>query len=131
MTMAFTETGTLVYGVQFNGEIHRDFEIRLQTVGDEIDVTQEVGSDVVDAHFTVHLLARTLVRLGSIPDDDITADLLRENLIYEDYITLLRAGRGAKKKLMDMKSASGTSGSTASSSVSSDSPSPTSDDLPQ
>uniref|UniRef100_UPI000665ABBE hypothetical protein n=1 Tax=Serratia marcescens TaxID=615 RepID=UPI000665ABBE len=118
---------TLAYGVQHNGVIHRDFEIRLQTVGDEIEVVAEVGSDIVDANFTVHLLARTLLRLGSIPAEEITPELLKEGLIYEDYTALLRAGRGAKKKLMDMKSGSETTDSTASSSASSDLPKPTSD----
>ncbi len=125
--MQFTETGTLAYGVQHNGVIHRDFEIRLQTVGDEIEVVAEVGSDIVDANFTVHLLARTLLRLGSIPAEEITPELLKAGLIYEDYTALLRAGRGAKKKLMDMKNGSETTDSTASSSVSSDSLKPTSD----
>lgn len=117
--MQFTQTGTLEYGVQFNGEIHRDFEIRLQTVGDEIDVVQEVGSDIIDANFTVHLLARTLLSLGTVPEEEITPELLKDNLIYEDYNTLLKASRGAKKKLMDMKTGSETSASTASSSESS------------
>lgn len=125
--MQFTQSGTLEYGVQFNGEIHRDFEIRLQTVGDEIDTVAEVGSDVIDANFTVHLLARTLIRLGSIPEDELTPELLKDNLIYEDYMALLRASRGAKKKLMDMKSESETSGSTVSSSGNSDSPRTTSE----
>jgi hypothetical protein len=125
--MQFTQSGTLEYGVLYNGDIHRDFEIRMQTVGDEIDTVQEVGSDIIDANFTVHLMARTLLRLGTIPEEEITPDLLKDNLIYEDYNALLRASRGAKKKLMDMKSLSATSGSTASSLVSSDSPQPTSD----
>ena len=125
--MQFTQSGTLEYGVQFNGEIHRDFEIRLQTVGDEIDTVAEVGCDIIDANFTVHLLARTLISLGSIPEDEITPELLKDNLIYEDYMALVRASRGAKKKLMDMKSGSETSGSTASSSGNSDSPRTTSD----
>ncbi len=120
--MQFTQSGTLVFGVQFNEQIHRDFEIRLQTVGDEIDTVAEVGSDIVDANFTVHLLARTLVRLGTIPEEEITPELLKDNLIYEDYNTLLQAARGAKKKLMDMKNESEISDSTASSSASSDSP---------
>ncbi|MFZ4220945.1 hypothetical protein ACEV6Q_24230 [Enterobacter ludwigii] len=120
--MHFTESGTLEYGVQHNGLIHRDFEIRLQTVGDEIDTVAEVGSDIIDANFTVHLLARTLVRLGTIPEEELTAELLKDNLIYEDYMALLRASRGAKKKLMDTKNGSEISGSTASSSASSDSP---------
>lgn len=117
--MQFTQTGTLEYGVQFNGEIHRDFEIRLQTVGDEIDVVQEVGGDIIDANFTVHLLARTLLSLGTIPQEEISPELLKECLIYEDYNTLLKAARGAKKKLMDMRSASEISASTASSSANS------------
>ncbi|WP_124965964.1 hypothetical protein [Trabulsiella odontotermitis] len=125
--MQFTQSGTLEYGVQFNEQIHRDFEIRLQTVGDEIDTVAEVGSDIIDANFTVHLLARTLISLGSIPEDELTPELLKDNLIYEDYMALLRASRGAKKKLMDMKSGSETSGSTASSSENSDSPRTTSD----
>jgi hypothetical protein len=120
----FTETGTLTFGVMYNGVIHRDFEIRLQTVGDEIDTVKEVGSDIVDANFTVHLLARTLLRLGDIPEEEITPELLKDNLIYEDYTALLQAARGVKKKLMDVKSGSVTTDSTASSSENSGSPKP-------
>jgi hypothetical protein len=121
----FTETGTLTFGVMYNGVIHRDFEIRLQTVGDEIDVGDEIGSDVVDVNFTVHLLALTLLRLGSIPKEDITPDLLRGALVYEDYNTLLRAAFNAKKKLMPEKVESETSGSAAPSSENTDTASQT------
>ncbi|WP_337050146.1 hypothetical protein, partial [Serratia fonticola] len=112
--MQFTETGTLAYGVQYNNAIHRDFEIRLQTVGDEIDVGDEIGSDLVDVNFTVHLLARTLLRLGSIPAEEITPQLLRDNLIYEDYNALLRAAGRAKKKLMPVSQEEKTLDSAAS-----------------
>ncbi|WP_048795376.1 phage tail assembly protein [Serratia marcescens] len=128
--MQFTETGTLDYGVQYNGKIHRDFEIRLQTVGDEIDVGDEIGSDLVDVNFTVHLLARTLLRLGSIPAEDISPQLLRDNLVYEDYNALLRASGRAKKKLMPMSQEEKTSGSAASSSESTDLPNQTSEISP-
>lgn len=124
--MQFTHTGTLTYGVLYNDEIHRDFEIRLQTVGDEIEVGDEIGSDIVDVNFTVHLLARTLVRLGTVPQESITPQLLRDALVYEDYNALLRAAALAKKKLMPAKPVDETTRSAASSLANTDSNSLTS-----
>lgn len=125
--MLFTQTDTLKYGVMHNGVIHRDFEIRLQTVGDEIDVGDEIGSDIIDVNFTVHLLARTLLSLGTIPKDEITPQLLRDTLVYEDYYTLLGAAAKAKKKLMPEKQEEETSESAAPSSENTDSDTLTSD----
>ncbi|EIR0330950.1 phage tail assembly protein, partial [Salmonella enterica subsp. enterica serovar Give] len=40
MDKALTIKGTLAVGVEYNGEFHRDFELRLSTVGDEIDASE-------------------------------------------------------------------------------------------
>lgn len=126
MTDKFTHADTLPFGVLHNDVIHRDYEIRLQTVGDEIDVGDEIGSDIIDVNFTVHLLARTLVRLGTIPKEEITPQLLRDALVYEDYNALLVGASMAKKKLKPEKPAEETSASAVPSSENTDSDSPTS-----
>lgn len=124
MSTTFTHAGTLPFGVLHNDVIHRDFEIRLQTVGDEIDVGDDIGSDIIDVNFTVHLMARTLLRLGTIPKEAITPQLLRDALVYEDYNALIVAAAMAKKKLRPEKPAEETSASAAPSSESTDSDSP-------
>ncbi|MFZ4221399.1 hypothetical protein [Enterobacter ludwigii] len=126
MTDKFTHAGTLPFGVLHNGVIHRDFEIRLQTVGDEIDVGDDIGSDIIDVNFTVHLLARTLLRLGEIPKEEITPQLLRDALVYEDYNALLVAAAMAKKKLKPEKPPEEISAFAAPSSGNTDSDNPTS-----
>lgn len=106
MTELLKTTGTLVVGVVFNGETHREFTLRLPTVGDEIDVSE---SGVPDAGFGVALMATCLDTLGTVPKEAITYDLLRD-MDSDDYRQLTAARDALKKKRADANGGSGTSG---------------------
>lgn len=106
MRESMTVSGTLSVGVTFNGEQHRDFVLRLPTVGDEIDIAD---SDVPDSGFSVALTAVCLEKLGTLPKESLTYDLLR-GLLSEDYAQLTRAREELKKKLKPESGDGGISG---------------------
>ena len=105
MTLIKTETGTLLDGVPFEGRLHVDFEIRLpvmQHTGQALDDTEErfgtVEGFAADAYYRCAVMACSLVRLGDIPQEALTAALLHENLTSDDYDILLAARESLKGK---------------------------------
>lgn len=101
-----TISGKLAIGVEFNGRLHRDFVLRLSTVGDEIDVAEDMS--VPDAGYKVGLVAVCLDKLGDIPAEQITYKLLR-SLDSDDYRHLLGKQEELKKKRNDSKGDTATS----------------------
>ncbi len=69
-------TGTLPIGFTVDGVVHKDFELRRPILGDNIDAIDEIGSDNQLA-LSAAIMARQLVKLGSLPKDKITTALLR------------------------------------------------------
>ncbi|EKN6935111.1 phage tail assembly protein [Salmonella enterica] len=116
MDKALTIKGTLAVGVEYNGEFHRDFELRLSTVGDEIDAS-EMG--IPDSGYYVGLMALCLESLGTIPKEAITYDLLR-TMTSPDYSLLVQARDTLKKKMQPGKDDSGNTDLPASGSASTD-----------
>ncbi|MBQ0955082.1 hypothetical protein [Serratia symbiotica] len=101
--MDFTHSATLPIGVFYQGQLHRDFTIRMSTVGDEIAVVED---GIPDSGTLVGVLARCLTTLGSIPEEEITYQLLCDALVSEDYQALRIAQQEAKKKLSELRNAS-------------------------
>ncbi|CAJ0999829.1 MULTISPECIES: hypothetical protein [Serratia] len=101
--MDFTHSATLPIGVFYQGQLHRDFTIRMSTVGDEIAVVED---GIPESGTLVGVMARCLTTLGSIPAEEITYQLLCDALVSEDYQALRTAQQEAKKKLSELKSAS-------------------------
>lgn len=101
--MDFTHSATLPIGVFYQGQLHRDFTIRMSTVGDEIAVVED---GIPESGTLVGVMARCLTTLGSIPAEEITYQLLCDALVSEDYQALRTAQQEAKKKLSELKSVS-------------------------
>lgn len=98
----------LIYGIEHGGKLHVDFDLRVPTIGDNIDaVTDAAGGN--DLSVNVALLARCLTRLGDIPKEAMTYDFLRANLVDDDYDVLWGALAEVKKKRREQKSGSGPS----------------------
>lgn len=78
--MMLSETGTLPVGVEVDGITHQDFELREQLVVDGVEVLEdpETGSRASksDVFYNVAVMAKRLIKLGSIPKESITAGLL-------------------------------------------------------
>lgn len=101
--MDFTHSGVLPIGIFYQDKLHCDFTIRMSTVGDEIAVVED---GIPDSGTLVGVLARCLTALGSIPEEEITYQLLCDALVSEDYKVLRDAQQEAKKKLSELRNAS-------------------------
>ncbi len=98
-----TIAGILDFGIEYQGAIHKDFVLRQQTVGDEIDAAE---ADAPDSAYGAVLMAMCLDSLGTIPKDDLTYQLIR-GLSSDDYILLQQKRAELKKKLKDMNANTG------------------------
>jgi hypothetical protein len=76
MDLNETQKGKLTHGIEFDGELHRDFEIRRELVGDAVAAYDNPRSEKNKMYATLMVYARRIVRLGGIPKDKITAELL-------------------------------------------------------
>lgn len=97
---SFTQGGTLKIGILFDGKLHKDFVVRLSTVGDEIAVIED---GVSNEGQTVAVLARSVVSLGDIPPEDITYALFCDELDLDDFNVLKAAQAETKKKRSSWK----------------------------
>ena len=100
-----TEKGTLHYGVEHEGKLHVDFELRMPTIGDNIAAIEEFGVDS-NLKLNVAMMARCLVKLGEIPAEEINYELLANHVIDEDYDVLADARDRLKKKRTELKNTS-------------------------
>ncbi|WP_217806812.1 hypothetical protein [Chromobacterium haemolyticum] len=120
-----TEKGELQYGVEYpagSGQMHYAFELRLPTVSDNIDAIETSGGGS-NLRLNTMMLAASLVKLGSVPREAITYELLG-TMVDDDYDVMTDARDRLKKKRMRPKSNSADSDSPSSSSAGTASPSP-------
>ena len=96
------EPFSLEYGLEHGGKRHYDGAVRCPTVQDRESALEEVPENAGDARINRHVWARTIVRLGDIPKDQITPELLAE-LIDSDYGPILDAEVAARKKLRPVR----------------------------
>ena len=75
MSEILTQTGTLPVGIEVDGVVHREFELRPLRLRDSVAELQNAAGNG-DAEFGFALVARQLVRLGSLPPDKISLALL-------------------------------------------------------
>jgi len=75
-----TENGTLPCGVEYDGRIHRDYEIREQRVRDMVAVYDDpkvaIRAENNATFLGLCILAGQIVKLGTIPKEAITPELL-------------------------------------------------------
>jgi hypothetical protein len=90
------QAGKLDSGVEVDGTTHRDFELRLPTVQDNIDAVDEVGSHNGVA-LSAAILQRQLVKLGSLKPAQITFDLVAD-MHPADFNKLEKAAAELEKK---------------------------------
>ncbi|MDM4970844.1 hypothetical protein QT323_20175 [Escherichia coli] len=88
MTLINTQTGELSDGVVFNDAVHKNFELRLPVMrdnGQALEETEErfqtVAGFAADYYYRCAVMAATLVRLGDIPQEELTAELLYDHMV--------------------------------------------------
>lgn len=113
-------TGNLVYGVSHGGRRHYKFALRLPTMGDNIDALEAYPA-ASGARIDVVMFAACMERLGDVPAEEITYELLA-SMVPSDMDTVYEAVEAAKKKLLlpnddsdSTEKSSSSSASTASS----------------
>ncbi|WP_244116872.1 hypothetical protein [Burkholderia cepacia] len=103
-----TEMDSLDYGIEYpadSGKLHYDFELRLATVADNIAAYEEptiIGGPVCNMRVNAAVLARSIVSLGTIPPEAITAALI-DTAVDSDYDKLFAAQERLKKKRKELK----------------------------
>ena len=89
-----TVSGSLKYGIFHNGEWHYDFAMHLLTVREDmaIDTQLEGQARLLESY------ALSLDRLGGIPAEQISADILADGLVATDFDALFFAQELLAKK---------------------------------
>jgi len=77
-----TEKCTLPIGVEYDGQRHRDLEIRPRLVRDLIDGAVNERAQNDSYYYSLCQMACQIVHLGDIPREKISGDLLLD--MYED-----------------------------------------------
>lgn len=86
---ALTERGTLPIGLEHDGKVHCEFELREQLVSDAIEVQENPKLDQArieksNSYFNMCILAHRLISLGSIPKEEITPELIM-SMLQKDF----------------------------------------------
>ena len=110
------EKQQLLYGVKYGDKVHFDFAVRLPVVSDTIEAlraTDEACGTTEGAaatmYYRVAVVASALTALGDLPKEEITAELLLNELNDDDFDIIDAQIEAIKKKRMDLnKSSPGT-----------------------
>ena len=94
-----TIDGTLLFGLEQDGKLQKDFTLRLATLEDVEEAIEAAGPGASNARMARHKWARCLTRLGDIPAAKITADLLA-SLPAQEFGVLQAAEDELLKKLV-------------------------------
>lgn len=97
------EKGQLPVGLEINGEVHRDYVLLPRRVRHSLEVGKDARAVEDDTFRGLALIAQQLEQLGTIPKEEITADLLVDALDV-DVTCLLEAHRRLEVRLLKFRS---------------------------
>ena len=89
-----TVSGSLKYGILHNGEWHYDFAMHLLTVREDMAIDTQLKGQAR----LLESYALSLDRLGDIPTEQISADILADGLVATDFDALFFAQELLAKK---------------------------------
>ena len=97
----FIEKGTLPLGVEYGGKVHKEFELRPLVYRDSIEIYD--SRDPKDpplgrCEARAYELAKQLIKLGDIPGEDITPELIK-GLFDDDASALVTASGRLDKRV--------------------------------
>lgn len=99
-----TEKRTLKIGVEYNGQIHRELEVRPRLVKDLVSAGSSPLVEQNKNTYELCCLAAQIVRLGDIPAEEITGELLLE-MHADDFDVLAEAAEKARQRAASFRSA--------------------------
>jgi hypothetical protein len=104
MAPSMNEKGTLLLGIEHEGKVHKEFELRPKFVSDSIDAIEDERAQRNESYLGLCILSKQIVRLGDIPKEKITPELLMS--MYEvDMGTLTEASRRLENKQLSFRDA--------------------------
>lgn len=100
-----TEKRTLKIGVEHNGQIHRELEVRPRLVKDLVAAGRNplVEQDKNGYCYELCCLAEQIIKLGEIPAGEITGELLLE-MYADDFDVLSEAAEKARQRAASFRS---------------------------
>ncbi|OLN30447.1 hypothetical protein DVDV_0647 [Desulfovibrio sp. DV] len=105
-----TVTGQLLIGHRdASGALHKDFEMRVPTIEDMEWSIENAPEGACTARLSRYVWSRALTRLGALPSEAITPELLA-GLHYSDYTPLSDAEEALRGKLVPASSDCETTG---------------------
>jgi len=97
-----TEKCTLPIGVEYDGKVHRDVEIRPRLVRDLLDGAASERAQQDSYYYSLCQTACQIVRLGDVPREKITADLLLD-MYEDDFDVLTEAASRVRARARDFR----------------------------
>ena len=91
------ESGTLIVGVKYADKLHKEFELRPQLVSDSVDAMDNDRAKSNDSYLGLCVISRQLEKLGDIPREKITPELLM-GMYQVDLAMISEASRRLQKK---------------------------------
>lgn len=92
-----TVSGQLVCGIERDGTLHRNFELRAATIADAIASIEKAGPGASHLKLRVYKAAEQMVSLGGLPKEDITGEFLL-SLPEDDVEPIFNAQDELEKK---------------------------------
>lgn len=89
---------TLPIGIEYGGERQKELEIRPRLVADMIDALENERAQRNDRYYGLAMVAGQVVKLGDIPKEEITADLLL-GMYEQDFDVLTEAAETARRRV--------------------------------
>ena len=89
-----TVSGSLKYGIEYAGSLHYDFVMHLPTVREDMNIDPLLDGQAR----MLESYALSIDRLGNIPIEQISADLLADGLAVGDFDALYFAQELLAKK---------------------------------
>lgn len=109
-----TQVGVLPVGIEVDGVVHSEFELRPQLVRDSVDALEDARTATNDSYFGLVMLSKQFVRLGSLKPEQITVELLLD--VYDMDMKVLMEGAAAlRERLKTFRGAGEESAKTAAS----------------
>lgn len=102
------ETGTFGAGIEYGGRPQKDFILRPQIVRDSIEAMEDERAKKNNSYFGLCLLTKQIVKLGDIPCEKITPDLVMQ-LTDVDFEILVKAKEALESRLRTFLTGTGKS----------------------
>jgi hypothetical protein len=100
--MTLTEEGSLLIGVEYNGARQKAFELRPQIVKDVMEAMEDERTKGNETFLTVCVFSKIITKLGEIPKDKITPDIIL-GMAEADFEVLEEARQRLEKRIRSFR----------------------------